>query len=239
MLLRNDLLEYIEPRARTVRVLWIDPGHSFAYVFELYAKGANPEIASVQRLVDDVRSQRARLLLIDPCAAPPDLPLPAKHLQVRDRAWAIVSSLVRDEPGIYQTRARGKLVSAYCEQHAISHPTIYRYLRRYWERGQTREALLPDYRNSGGRGKTRASSADVKRGRPRKSGAGGMNADPEVRQTFRAAVARYAATHLQFSRRGAYRQMIEDYYRTGEADALPSFGQFNYWIEKDLSLPSR
>lgn len=239
MLLRNDLLEYVAPRARTVRVLWIDPGHGFAYVYEMGAKGAIPEVASLQRLVDDIGAQRARLLLTDPCASASDAPLPPKHVQVRERAWAIVSSLVVNEPAIYQTRARGKLISAYCARHAISHPTVYRYLRRYWERGQTPDALLPDYRNSGGRGKTRVASANVKRGRPPTSGPAGMNADPQVRQTFRAAVARYAATHLQFSRRGAYRQMIEDYYRTGDAGALPSFGQFNYWIEKDLSLPSR
>lgn len=239
MLLRNDLLEYVEPRARTVRVLWIAPGQAFAYVYELNAKGAIPEIASLPKLVEDVRSQRARLLLIDPFAGTGNAPLPAKHLQVRDRAWAIVRALVGEEPEIYQTRARGRRVTAYCEAHGITHPTIYRYLRRYWERGQTPDALLPDYRNSGGRGKIRAASADVKRGRPRKSGAGGVNADQEVRQTFSAAVARYAATHSEFSRRGAYRQMIEDYFRTGDADALPSFGQFNYWIEKDSALPSR
>jgi hypothetical protein len=54
-----------------------------------------------------------------------------------------------------------------------------------------------------------------------------------MRATFRAAVARYAATHPEFSRRAAYRQMLQDYYRGRPAADLPSFGQFSYWLDKD------
>ncbi|UUZ53530.1 hypothetical protein LP419_32985 [Massilia sp. H-1] len=117
---------------------------------------------------------------------------------------------------------------------------VYRYLRRYWERGQNANALLPDYKNSGGRGKTRSVNPAVKRGRPRKGeGHPGMNACDDVRETFHDAVARYAAAHPRFSRRGAYRQMIEDFFSTQAPDATPTFGQFNYWIEKDACLAQR
>src|SRR5205823_11827102 len=88
--------------------------------------------------------------------------------------------------------------------------------------------------NSGARGKTRGSSAGVKRGRPRKSGGHpGLNTDAEMRATFRAAVARHAATHPAFSRRAAYRQMLEDFYCGHPPGAVPSFGQFSYWLDKD------
>ena len=59
-----------------------------------------------------------------------------------------------------------------------------------------------------------------------------------IRGTFRTAVARYAATHAAFSRRGAYRQMIEDFFKARDGEALPTFGQFNYWIEKDACIDS-
>jgi hypothetical protein len=49
-------------------------------------------------------------------------------------------------------------------------------------------------------------------------------------------VARYIATHTAFSRRGAYRQMIEDFFTEKMPEALPTFGQFNYWIEKDACV---
>ncbi|MDB5909952.1 MAG: hypothetical protein JWP34_4066 [Massilia sp.] len=235
MLLRNDVLEYGAPGLHAVRILWIDACQSVAYTIELNARAAQPRMALVRDLVDDVQARRARLLLIDPYAARAAQPaLPQKYLEVRARGWEVVSALASSEPAIYQPRQRGKMVQQYSALHGVSHPTIYRYLRRYWERGQTPDALLPDYGNSGARGKTRGASADVKRGRPRKSGGHpGLNADPEIRKTFRAAVARYAATHSEFSRRAAYRQMIEDFFQDRDAELLPTFGQFNYWIEKD------
>jgi hypothetical protein len=244
MLLRNDVLEYSLPApqsadsvhaVRAVRILWIDTRQAVAYTFALQARSAQPEMVLVRTLVTDVLANRARLLLIDPYAAPPAAtPLPEKYLQVRARGWDVVSALASVEPAIYQPRERGKMVRQYSALHGVSHPTIYRYLRRYWERGQTFDALLPDYANSGGRGKTRGASVGVKRGRPRKTAAHpGLNADPEIRNTFRAAVARYAATHAEFSRRAAYRQMIKDFFSDHHADLLPTFGQFSYWIERD------
>ncbi|MDB5933972.1 MAG: hypothetical protein JWQ01_1316 [Massilia sp.] len=235
MLLRNDVLEYDLPSVRAVRILWIDAGGTVAYTIALKAKSAQPQMAIVVGLIEDVLSQRARLLLIDPYAArSPCAPVPAKYMEVRARGWEVVSALAGNEPAIYQPRQRGRMVQQYSALHGISHPTIYRYLRRYWERGQTADALLPDYANSGARGKTRGANADVKRGRPRKADAkAGLNADAQIRQTFRAAVARYAATHTEFSRRAAYRQMIEDFFSDRDAGSLPTFGQFNYWTEKD------
>jgi len=235
MLLRNDLLEYASPRPHTVRILWIDSAGTIAYTFELNASRASPQATTMQALLEDVRAQRATLLPADPCAADDDAAgLPTSHIALRDRAFAIVSGLTAHEPAIYQPRMRGQLVASFSEMHGVSYPSVYRYLRRYWERGQTINALLPDYGNSGAPGKTRRANAGVKRGRPRKSGTHpGLNADPAIRGTFRTAVARYAATHAAFSRRGAYRQMIEDYFSTRDADAQPTFGQFNYWIEKD------
>jgi hypothetical protein len=234
MLLRNDVLEYGVP-ARAIRILWIDPRQSVAYTIAINTRSALPQMALVAALVDDVLAGRARLLLVDPYAArAPDGPLPAKYLEVRARGWQVVTALASQEPAIYQARQRGKLVQQYSALHGTSHPTIYRYLRRYWERGQTADALLPDYGNSGAKGKTRGASVDIKRGRPRKVDAhAGLNADAQIRQTFRAAVARYAVTHAQFSRRAAYRQMIEDFFSGQDADLLPTFGQFNYWTEKD------
>ena len=241
MLLKNDLLHYPSPRPRTVRILWIDSAQAIAYTFELHARSAHPQVESLKSLVADVEQRRAQLLLVDPYLVEADYDtLPASHVRVQARAWDIVSALTADEPAIYQPNSRGRLVASYSALHGVSYPSIYRYLRRYWERGQNMNALLPDYKNSGAPGKTRGASADVKRGRPRKPGSHpGMNADPEVRGTFRAAVARYAATHADFSRRGAYRQMLEDFYTARERDALPTFGQFNYWIEKDACLVGR
>ena len=256
MLLRNDLLHYTHPSPRTVRILWIAPEQSHAYVFDVAARSADVELVQLSVLHADLRSGRASVLPADPylMVVSQDL-LPAKHLQLRARAWAIIEPLVALEPGIYEARQRGQLIARATGTHGVSHPTIYRYLRRYWQRGQTPNALLPDYCNSGGKGKVRQASAGVKRGRPRKNGADdgpGLNADEEIRRTFRVAIARYAAGHAKFSRLGAYEQMLDEFFVERRIDAesgrvlttpagrsavLPTFGQFNYWLDHDDDRP--
>ncbi len=234
MLIKNDLLHYAAPSPRTVRVLWIDRARTVAYVYELGTRAAHPQLVPFEALLADVAARRARLLLSDPFLPRIDpASVPPRYREIRDRAWEVVAPLVTREPEIYQAHLRGRLVAQQQELHRVAHPSVYRYLRRYWERGQTLNALLPDYANSGAPGKTRSANADVKRGRPRKDGNAGVNADAQVRATFRNAVLRYAATHERFSRRGAYRQMIEECYSERDQDALPSFGQFSYWIERD------
>ncbi|MBP1206257.1 hypothetical protein JOD97_004330 [Duganella sp. 1411] len=256
MLLRNDLLHYTHPSPRTVRILWIAPEQSHAYVFDVAARSADVELVQLSLLHADIRAGRASVLPADPylMVVSQDL-LPAKHLQLRARAWEIIEPLVALEPGIYEARQRGQLVARATGTHGVSHPTIYRYLRRYWQRGQTPNALLPDYCNSGGKGKVRQASAGIKRGRPRKNGddAGpGLNADEEIRRTFRVATARYAAGHAKFSRLGAYQQMLDEFFVERRIDAesgrvlttpagrnavLPTFGQFNYWLDHDDDRP--
>lgn len=236
MLLPNDLLDYAGSRPHTIRILWIDGGAALAYTYELDMADALPRVAALADLVADVRGGRARLLADDPWRvatnAADAATLPPKYLTLRDQAWAVVADLVRAAPALFDARSRGPLVAACAAAHGVSHPTVYRYLRRYWERGQHPDALLPDYANSGAPGKTRGTNANVKRGRPSKSGAVGLNADAAVRDIIRAAVLRHAAMHPVFSRRAAYRQMIEDYFHA-RPETAPTYGQFSYWIDRD------
>lgn len=240
MFLPNDVIQYAGP-VRTIRVLWIDRQRAQAYTFELGLAHSQPRVYALATLVEDVQEGRARLLLHDPYAAPPPPPLlPQKYRDLQNKAWDIVSALQAQVPGLYQPRERALMVARCAEEYGVSRPSVLRYLRRFWERGQTVDALLPDYSNSGARGKTRGASVGVKRGRPRKSGDHpGLNTDADMRATFRAAVARYAATHPEFSRRAAYRQMLADYYHGHAPGAVPTFGQFNYWLDKDGAPPQR
>ncbi|WP_338770358.1 hypothetical protein [Massilia sp. METH4] len=245
MFLRNDLLQYNAPRRRTMRVLWIDPARTMAWLFDMDGKGCDVESARIQDLEADLASGRARRMADDPWLVVADQgAVKPGHLALRDRAWAIVSALTADEPGIYEARRRGQMIADYTARHGVSHPTIYRYLRRYWQRGQTPNALLPDYSNSGARGKTRSSTAGIKRGRPRRDGASpGINVDEPMRRVFRVAAATYAGT--RFSRRGAYESMLREFFserrvlpetlqvvRGAAREAVPSFGQFSYWLDQ-------
>ncbi|WP_020654651.1 hypothetical protein [Massilia niastensis] len=234
MFLQNDVLEYAGPPRRAIRILWIDRAQALAYTYALRQESALPQAQPLQALVNDVQAHRARLLLVDPYAAPRVThQVPASYLALQAKALDAVQALHAGLPALYRQRERAAMVAAYAASHGIARSSVMRYLRRYWERGQTPQALLPDYGNSGAPGRTRAATAGVKRGRPRKDAQAGTNADAEIRAIFRAAAARYAVTHDGFSRRAAYRQMLEEFFRGREAGAVPSFGQFSYWLERD------
>jgi hypothetical protein len=253
MLSRNDLIELAVPQRRVLRILWTDPARTVAYVFDVHARTSDVELLHLSSLQADLDEGRAHKLEEDPFAVVvnQDL-LPKKYLQLRDRAWSIIRDLAEMEPAIYQPRKRGQLMADYAKRHGLSHPTLYRYLRRYWQRGMTPNALLPDYANSGARGKTRGSSEGVKRGRPRKPGAApGVNVDDGMRRIFRVASASYSAGQPRPSRRAAYEAMIHDFFsmrcfdheaqcvrREAAADAVPTFGQFSYWLAQD-GLPGQ
>lgn len=251
MITRNDLIEYAGPQRKVFRVLWVDDAGGTAYIFNVLPKTAEAQLARVAMVEADIAAGRARRLDDDPWPLPVQpLRRPAKHVQIRDRAWQVVRDLVAMEPAIYEPRRRGQLVLACMERHGVSHPTVYRYLRRYWQRGLHADALLPDYANSGARGKIRAVSEGVQRGRPRKAGAPpGVNADAAMRRIFRVAATRLPDSAAPFARRAVFDQMLRDFFqqRTIETDtmrvqpgaqesALPTYGQFSYWLDQDRLL---
>lgn len=104
--------------------------------------------------------------------------------QMRDGAWAILADSVHD-PLLFVRRPRGLIIRNIMEHHSVSHQTVYRLLRRYWQRGMCRNALLPDYVKSGARGKRRTPD-QAKLGRPRVLREGqGSNITPDIERIFR------------------------------------------------------
>lgn len=239
MFLPNDVIQYTGP-ARAIRVLCVERQSGLVHVFELGGARNVPSPVELHVLEDAVRSGRARLLLQDPYAAlAPPLVLPEKHRHLQARAWRIISELQSQSPALYYPRERAAMVARSAERHGVSRASVLRWLRRFWERGQHQDALLPDYANSGARGKTRAANSGVKRGRPRKSGSSpGPNVDEATRMIFRAAIARYRAAHpaAGFLHRAAYRQMLDEFYMGSSSSDTPTFGQFRYWLDKDEAL---
>jgi hypothetical protein len=241
MFLPNDVIQYTAPRC-LLRVLCVERERGIVHVFELGMPHSLPRSVPNHVLADDVRESRAHLLLQDPYAAPAAPPaLPQKHRDLQARAWKIVSCLQAQSPALYDPRKRPAMVASCAAEHGVSRASVLRWLRRFWERGQRIEALLPDYANSGARGKTRSANSGVKRGRPRKSdGHAGLNVDDATRAIFRIAVARYLAAHpgTALMRRGAYRKMLDDFYGGRALAETPSFGQFSYWLDKDGAAPA-
>jgi len=232
MFMQNDLIDYAGASRRTIRILWIDHETETAFIYELGRANGAPLSMSLRLLVEQLQSRQARLLLTDPYRAGPHPDPLERHRRLQQKAWHAVLTLHQHVPALYVQSARVRAIAAYAAQHGMSAASVMRYLRRYWERGQTPDALWPDYARSGAPGKMRPDRGAVKRGRPRKDAASGTNADSAMRVIFRAAAARYRDTHDLYSQRAAYRQMLADDFQDHEPGALPSYGQFVYWLAR-------
>ena len=233
MFLKNDIIQYSAAPLHAIRILWIDENAGLAYIFALGQAKALPRPVPLQQLALDLQTRRARLLLNDPWRAVVTHDPPEHHRLIQAKAWAAVRALHQHLPLLFDRSWRSAAVAEHARTHAMSPANVMRNLRRYWERGQTPDALLPDYARSGAPGKARVPNAGVKRGRPSKAPSASPNADAGLRAIFRAAAARYAAQHPEFSRRAAYRQMLAEDFAGCAPHDIPSYGQFIYWLGRD------
>ena len=124
-----------------------------------------------------------------------------KDKEVRDKAWEIISEIVCLEPLIFIPKERRNLIKKVSALHNVHENTVVKYLKKYWKRGKTKNALLPDYYQCGGKGKEK-SAGILKRGRPRKNTeifGEGINVDDYIKRVFRIAVNKYYHTSAQNS----------------------------------------
>ncbi|EAM2896171.1 transposase [Salmonella enterica] len=173
--------------------------------------------------------------------------LPSKHSNKRDEDYSLIKSLVEDPMFLLDLVCchRSNIVS----EHAMAHNTycnkIYRFLNKYWRYGQCKNALLPAWGNSGGKGLERI-AGNVKRGSPvRKSPY--MDTTSVYRNVLERDKNIFLKSMKEFSPEGKkkslssiYDEMIKTYYASEVSDAqvegfeqkLPSKDSFRYWIKK-------
>ena len=102
----------------------------------------------------------------------------------RENAWRMIECHI-DNMGLFSRRKRGEIIQEIIRENGITHQTAYRILRRYWQRGMCKNALQPDYHNSGAKGRRKGSNGS-KLGRPRLIRDGvGSNITPEIERIFR------------------------------------------------------
>ncbi|MDZ8257976.1 Mu transposase C-terminal domain-containing protein [Nostoc sp. ChiQUE01b] len=255
----NDLIEWIDESGNNFveRVLWIDEGYTIAFVFDINTKTGFPEPKKISEIIEAISDSRALKLKSDPWARiVRDEDLSEKEKELRDRAWQIISFIITQEPSVYYRDYRGTLVQQTIEKYNAGRSkgklveiSVYKYLRRFWQRGKNKNALLPDYANSGGRGKPKT-SGDKKRGRPRKYAhdqeiSTGVNVTEEDKKIFRFAVTKFYNNPKENFLTTAYNLMIQNFYHEDfyydengvkksiliPPEKQPTFTQFKYWYE--------
>ena len=237
----------------TERVLWVDEGGIISYTIDVWSKNALPTLRTIAELTEAIETGIAVMLDDDPTARiVAEDKISGRDKKIREQAWSIISSLVEDDdPAIYRREKRGPLAEKTAEEFKVTKKTVYFYLRRYWQRSQTKNALLPDYGKSGGRGKSKV-VGEKKRGRPRKRPeirGNGINVDEETKRIFRNAIKLYYNNRRENPLTVAYTSMLRDFYGLEiklvngievpvlkPADLIPTPEQFEYWFEKEKDV---
>ncbi|MBD2566593.1 Mu transposase C-terminal domain-containing protein [Anabaena lutea] len=254
----NMLLEWenTDTEIYIERVLWIDSSGTDVVTIEISNSKALPKWQKSKELETAIASQEIRILKIDPYMGllRPENTISDKHCQRRDRAWEVIAPLVEgDIELIFNARDRGQLIEATVERTGCIKKTIYNYLRRYWQGGQTKNALLPLFDRCGAKGKERKVS-NCKRGRPSKLSKVtdiplGINVNDDIRKYFSRGIALFYETQQGRTLKDAFQKTLEKFFHQGyemqngvlvpvlpPASELPTFAQFRYWYEKERDI---
>lgn len=257
MLYVNDLVEWVNNTEETKveRIIWIDENYVLAFVFDINTNKGVPNAKRISEIEEAIEEETAIKLKSDPwLKIVTEDNLSEKEIEIRDKIWKIIAEIVEQEPEVYDRQLRGSLVNDAIAKSTdkIAKKTIYGYLRKYWQRGKTKNSLIPDYFNSGGKGKARKASNSIKLGRPRKYKkvaeiGEGINITEEDRKIFRIAISKFYNNRKGNFLTTAYELMLKDYYseetvyddRGVRKTVLippakrPTIRQFRYWYDKE------
>lgn len=249
----NSIIRWSDGKAE--RLLWTDG--IAGYFINIYSgrESGLPILKKISSIESAIKENQALVLNNDPTFVAIDEELiPIKYREMRDKAWEIIKPLVSEEnePMIYERNLRGGLVQNVAKHNNTTAMTVYKYLRKYWQMGKTINALLPEYFNSGGKGKTK-SAGEKKRGRPRKfrdALGEGVNVTDQDIEKFKSALDKYYYVSNGYMPEEVYQLMLSDFYSVDfrynengiklpileEMNNVPSLRQFLYWFEEKLDI---
>ncbi len=174
-LVLNRILEWCSDKAKFIheRILHVDVSCNEVITIDCKSRSAQPRRYTYDDLISQLQSRAVVLIEEDPYAPPrlteAQLSHP-KYIRVRtkrDKNWCIIEPLVTGDESrlIFCRRYRNRLIIKRAKEAKVCPRTIRNLLRRFSQRGQTKNALLGDYLNCGGKGKSRK-SGKCKLGRP-------------------------------------------------------------------------
>lgn len=217
MLVANQIVFWVDDsNGRTERILWISEDQAQVYCLDITKKSGMPIFRKVSDLLDDINRGKAVILDDDPWIKNiSEIELSDTQEKKRNRAWGFVSRLISNDnlPAIFNKEQRGKIMSKIAEESNVKVLYLYRQLFRYWQRGMSKNALIPDYELSGGKGKQRR-AGEKKRGRPKKSALSteGINITEAVRGVICRAIKEFYFQPEKRTLRQVYQLMLQKYF---------------------------
>ena len=205
-------------------------------------KSSFPSIASIAELISALEAEKLKRCEDPFSYLAFEMPEDGSTAKTkRDDNFELIKSIV-ELPDYYLPKPRAAKINQIIEQRRTTKQTLYRLIRQYWQRGQTVNALLPDYKNSGGKGQKRKAGGR-KLGRPRKYMPGtGVNIDELTERLFRIAIDKYLLRDKGHTFSYAYRRfkdLYENYFPETPEEEIPTNWQMNHFYKREYKQPKR
>ena len=110
----NDLIEWLDESGETTveRIVWIDENYIIAFLFDINTNKGLPYPKRISEIEEAIAEEYAWKLKSDPwLKIVTEDQLSDKEIEIRNRAWKVISNLVQQEPNIYDRALRGSLVN--------------------------------------------------------------------------------------------------------------------------------
>ena len=248
MILDNMVFKYTDAPCDTIRIICSKYKDIYICYVNLYVDTSMPKLKEINEIQDELATNKL-VKIFDPYSNiinENDITQALKD--DRDYKWSIVNQYWSDRYyDFFDTKKRNKIFKEINEFYNISPLKSKRLFTRFWQRGMSKNSLLSDYKNSGGRGKIKKLS-EIKTGRPKHDsvidGTVGINSTDDVKKHFKFVVDKYYLRKEQLSIQETYNHLLRDfysdkYYENGETkyevwetDRIPTYFQFYYWVKK-------
>jgi putative transposase len=170
-----------------------------------------------------------------------------------DEAWSRLEPLLQKHGNeLFDPSMRNFAIEEYAQEHKCSKGTLRKDLRRYWQRGQSKQALMPDYDKSGRRLVTSegndAAEITAGRGRPPKDGRAVFQMTSQDVALIKKVVEDGYLKNSNVTTVDAYTDLVRNHYRYEDGNeqlfanppgSRPSLRQFRRVLQQQYDIEVR
>ncbi|NMM62207.1 transposase [Clostridium sp. P21] len=249
MISENTVYKYMDDVGERIRIIYIDePKDEFAFV-SLDIEFCMPKWEKLSKIKEEI-DNNVLVKISDPYLKSIDEnSISQLEREKRDSYWKIVSDVYENRLlEILKSKTRAKVIQDISEISGMADITLKRIFSKFWKRGMSKNALLPDYKKLGGKGKEKKLS-DKKIGKPRRVDANGdvvigINVTEDIKRQFELAIEKCYRDSNKISLVETYNYVLTHFFsdpiiKNGEKDfivwdkdRIPTYDQFYYWFKK-------
>lgn len=246
MIFHNQVYQYtINEEQKRIRIIELIPPNVF--FVDLNEGTSMPKRVTIIDLEVEIESS-ILLPIPDPfLRSYSDNDLTDKQIKKRDDDWEIAFFAwgeLREQ--LLDKQKRDLIFIDLATKFGVSKIKVRRILSRFWQRGLNKNALLPDYINSGGKGKEKKLTEHSSIGRKKKylNMDVGISVTEPVKKQIDHVIKTFYRKKNQPTIMDTYHHLLKEYYsdkyyesnvlkyKVWSDSRIPSYDQFYYWFKK-------